>query len=401
MSCSDCISTQSSLDFLERLRQPSGKNLLPLAGSFEITLKCNVRCKHCYILYPGATSEEMSTDEVKRVLDILAENGVMLLLITGGEPLSRPDFKEIWRYAKQKGFILSLYTNATLIDEAIADFLAKWPPRRVEITIYGHTEATYEKVTGVKGSFSRFRRGVSLLRERGLRIALKTMVLKTNVHEFFEMKSWAEDQGSNFRFDSMINPRINGDRDVLKERLDPEELGRFEATLDGGPDAFASYYSIIQKTPVSDKLFTCGAGIKTFHIDPRGRLHPCMLWRKSPYDLRNAPLTEGWREHVSRLRELKGPENGCNACSNRSLCGRCPAASFLEVNDPRKSVSYHCKVGEARRKHLLGSVPAIQVGLRSGTKNPKEIALGSDGRSRYNDSQESSLQGEYIEKAVH
>jgi MoaA/NifB/PqqE/SkfB family radical SAM enzyme len=86
------MSTQSSLDFLERLRQPSGSDLLPVAGSFEITLKCNVRCKHCYILYPGATSDEMSTSEIKQTLDLLADNGVVLLLITGGEPLSRPDF---------------------------------------------------------------------------------------------------------------------------------------------------------------------------------------------------------------------------------------------------------------------------------------------------------------------
>lgn len=401
MSCSDCISTQSSLDFLERLRQPSGDNLLPLAGSFEITLKCNVRCRHCYILYPGATSEEMSTDEVKRVLDILAENGVMLLLITGGEPLSRPDFKEIWTYAKQKGFILSLYTNATLINEDIADFLAQWPPRRVEITIYGHTEATYEKVTGVKGSFIRFRQGVVHLRDRGLRVALKTMVLKSNVHEFFEMKKWAEDQGSNFRFDSMINPRINGDRDVLKERLDPEALGRFEATLEGGPDAFASYARIIQETAVSDKLFTCGAGIKTFHIDPRGHLHPCMLWRKSPYDMRRTPLTEGWREHVSRLRELKGPESGCNSCSNRSLCGRCPAASFLEMNDPRKSVPYHCKVGESRRKHLLSNVPAIEIAAPSGAEKPSDKMLGKPALAGYNSQLEKGRFGGSSEERVY
>lgn len=373
MSCTDCISTQSSLGFLERLRKPGGKDLLPLAGSFEITLQCNVRCRHCYILYPGATSNEMTTDEVKQVLNLLAENGVMLLLITGGEPLSRPDFKEIWMHAKQKGFILSLYTNATLINEDMADFLAAWPPRRAEITIYGHTEATYEAVTGVKGSFRRFRRGVELLHERGVRVALKTMVLKTNVHEFFDMKKWAEDQGCNFRFDSMINPRINGDRAVLQERLDPEQVGRFEASLEGGPAAFEKYHRIIQETPVSDKLFTCGAGIKTFHIDPRGHLHPCMLWRKSPFDLRKNPLNGGWREHVSRLRDLKGPETGCNSCSNRSLCGRCPAASFLEMNDPRRSVPYHCKVGEARRTHLLKSKPPIEIAVPAGAK--KDLAF--------------------------
>lgn len=365
MSCSDCISNvPRSVEYFETIREATDTQLLPLSGSMELTLKCNVRCKHCYILYPGATDHEMNTDEVKRMLDIMSDNGVLVLLLTGGEPVTRPDFKEIWAYAKQKGFILSLYSNATLINEDLASFLASHLPRRVEITIYGHTEETYESVTGVRGSYQRFRQGVDFLHRYKVPIAFKTMVMKSNVHEFHDMKKWAEDQGCTFRFDTMINPRINGDREVLKERLDPEQLAAFEATLEGSREFMENYAQDIRRAGTTDSMFSCGAGVKSFHIDPAGQLHPCMLWRKSPYDLRNKPLEEGWRDHVSNLRARKAPKTGCNSCSNRGVCGRCPAASFLEMNDPGKSVPYHCKVGEARRKYHIGSFKPIEIARR-------------------------------------
>ena len=365
MSCSDCISNlPRSVEYFENIREATDSQLLPISGSMELTLKCNVRCKHCYILYPGATDHEMNTADVKRMLDIMADNGVLILLLTGGEPMTRPDFKEIWVYAKQKGFLLSLYTNGTLIDKNMAAFLATYPPRRVEITIYGHTEETYEAVTGVQGSFKRFRTGVKHLEDHGIRTAFKTMVLKTNVHEFHQMKRWAETRDYKFRFDTTINPRLNGDREVLNQRLDPEQVAALEATLDETGTGLESYAKLIKKAGTSESMFACGTGVKTFHIDPSGQLHPCMLWRKSPYDLRHKPLEDGWRDHVSRLRNMKVPKTGCNSCSSRGVCGRCPAASFLEMNDPSKSVPYHCKVGEARRKFHIKSFRPIEVAER-------------------------------------
>lgn len=177
MSCSDCIShSEEAKRFVETCQSNARGNSLPIQASLELTLRCNVRCKHCYILYPGATNNEMSTSEVKHILDKLERDGVLFLTLTGGEPLSRPDFKEIYLYAKQRGFVLSLYTNATLVTEEIADFLTQWPPSKVEVTIYGHSEETYERVTGVRGSFHRFRKGVKRLKRRGVKVALKTII---------------------------------------------------------------------------------------------------------------------------------------------------------------------------------------------------------------------------------
>lgn len=352
MACPDCIQHQiGSAELINHLAAQPGD--FPIAGSLELTLRCNVRCRHCYILYPGATTGEMSTDEVKAILDKLAEQGVLFLLLTGGEILARCDFREIYLHAKQLGFLLTLFTNATLIDEDMANFLAEWPPRRIEVTIYGHTEQTYEKVTGVHGSFARFRRGVELLLERNLPLALKTVVMRTNRHEFEQIQAWAQGLGVPFRFDAVINPQLDGGTSVLKERLDPEDVVR----LDGLSDAHRAQYQTLmdkaQKRPRSEKAFSCGAGIKTFHVDPRGHMHPCMMWRATPYDFKAGTL-DGWRTHVEALRNTAIPaESGCRNCAHHLGCNNCAATSALENGGvPGKPVGYYCSINGAREKLL-------------------------------------------------
>ncbi len=352
MACPDCIHHQiGSAELVNRLSALPGA--FPIAGSLELTLRCNVRCRHCYILYPGATTGEMSTDEVKAILDKLADQGVLFLLLTGGEIFARCDFREIYLHAKKLGFLLTLFTNATLIDEDTANFLAEWPPRRIEVTIYGHTEETYERVTGVRGSFKRFRRGVELLLERKLPLGLKTVAMKTNRHEFEAIQAWAEGLGVPFRFDAVINPRLDGGTTVLDERLDPEDGVR----LDGLSDAHGKHYQALldkaQARTRSEKAFSCGAGIKTFHVDPRGHLHPCMMWRATPYDFKTGTL-DGWRAHVAAMRETRIPaDSGCRSCAHHLGCNNCAATSALENHGvPGKPVSYYCRINQSREKLL-------------------------------------------------
>jgi radical SAM protein with 4Fe4S-binding SPASM domain len=356
MSCSDCMSfTTSALKLVNklRLRADGSTAPLPVSGSIELTLRCNVRCKHCYILYPGATSDEMDTAQMKSVLKKLADGGALLLLMTGGEVLARPDFREIYLYAKELGLIPSLFTNGTLVNEDIVEFWKQYPPRRIEITIYGHTEETYEAVTGVKGSFKRFRRGVELIREAGLPLLLKTMVLKTNHHEFREIRQWVMDQGLQFRYDVNLTPKLNGDFSPLGERLSPREHVEIESVdFEENLGDFGLKLQKGMELDVRDDLFTCGSGIRTFHVDPQGRLHPCMLWRKNPFDLLNRELDDGWRQHVHDLRAQKTTEVGCNSCSNRGACGRCSAAALLEMGDPTKSIPHFCEVSQERRKRF-------------------------------------------------
>jgi MoaA/NifB/PqqE/SkfB family radical SAM enzyme len=119
-------------------------------------------------------------------------------------------YPDVYRYAKQKGLLITLFTNGVLINKKIADFLAEYPPHHIEISLYGYTKNIYEKITGKSGSFERCLRGIHLLTERGLPLQLKTMVITLNKHEIWKMKPFAEeDLGLEFRYDAMISPRLD------------------------------------------------------------------------------------------------------------------------------------------------------------------------------------------------
>ncbi|UCD72074.1 MAG: radical SAM protein, partial [Syntrophobacterales bacterium] len=139
-----CIPEASIEDYAGRLRFNKAEQRVPLAGVLELTFRCNNRCMHCYV-NKGADDgrerkKELSYDQMCRILDAIAEEGCLWLLLTGGEPFIRRDFVEIYTYAKRRGFLITLFTNGTLIDPEIADFLREWPPRSIEITLYGMSE---------------------------------------------------------------------------------------------------------------------------------------------------------------------------------------------------------------------------------------------------------------------
>src|SRR5436190_13219375 len=185
----------------------------PLNGTIEVTRRCPLVCAHCYNNLPmgdrQAQVQELTVAEHRRILDEMAEAGCLWLLYTGGEIFARPDFLDIYTHAKRTGFIVTLYTNGTLINERIADYLVDWRPFSIEITLYGRTRETYERLTGVPGSYDRCMRGITLLLQRGLPLVLKTVAVTLNKHEVWDMQRFAEDLGVDFRFDSMMNPRID------------------------------------------------------------------------------------------------------------------------------------------------------------------------------------------------
>ena len=356
MACGDCIAHQiGSSELLDQLasRNNPGDDF-PLSGSLELTLDCNLWCRHCYIRYPGATQGERSTGAIKAILDQLAERGVLCLLLTGGEILARPDFRELYLHAKNRGFLLTLFTNATLVDEETADFFAQYPPRRLEITIYGHTEATYERVTGVAGSFTAFRRGVDLLLQRRLPVYLKMMVLKSNLHELEEVKAWVAAKGLPFRHDGVVNPRLDGHQGPLRERLDPADVVRVQGAGEAEREEFLTLRARAEAAlarGTDDRLFRCGAGLRTFHIDPRGQMHPCMMWRSTPLDARTGLQPGAWSAHVQALRRRTRPgDTACRACLDSLACGNCPATSEIETGLAGARVDYYCRINRAREQ---------------------------------------------------
>ena len=353
-------------DFSGRIHKESIATRTPLNGSIEVTRRCPLRCVHCYNNLPAhdkVRSAELTYEEHCRILDELAEVGCLWLLYTGGEIFLRTDFLDIYAYAKKKGLLITLFTNGVLINKEIADCLAEWPPFMIEITLHGYTKETYERVTGVSGSYERCLRGIELLRQRGLPLRLKTVALTTNKHELEDMKSFAKSLGLEFRFDAMINPRLDQSLRPLAARLSPEEAIELDLT-DEKVLAEWKTYAARFKGPVNapehwDDLFHCGAGISSFSIDPYGDLQACGFCTGDRWNLRLRSFREGWENAIKQTRSKKITRvTKCTRCEIKSVCGMCPALGELENDDAEEPVDHLCRVAHLRTKALGLSVPS-------------------------------------------
>src|SRR5207302_5981554 len=220
---------------------------------------------------------ELTKEEHFRVLDELVEMGCFWILYTGGEIFARKDFLEIYTYAKQKGFLITLFTNGTIINEQIADYLKEWPPFAIEITLYGRTRETYEAQTAVPGSYDRCLRGIRLLKERGLPLKLKTVATSINKHEVMAMRRFAEDElGVDFKMDGQINPRIDCSQSTLAVRLTPEEVVALDMSMLKGMSHYRKLARRDLDSPPAlmqiDTMYFCGGGMNAFALNAYGEM---------------------------------------------------------------------------------------------------------------------------------
>lgn len=326
---------------------------IPIDASLELTLRCNLRCAHCYCNLPSnnqdAISRELKTEEIFCIFDQIEEAGCLWLLLTGGEPLLRKDFLEIYAYAKKKGFLISLYTNGTLFTAEIADYLAEWPPNDVEITLYGVSKETYEAITKIPGSFKRCKEGIDMLLERKIPLRLKTMAMTLNQDEFLNIKEYAEDLGVKFRFDCELNSRIEGSKAPCNFRLSPEEVLKLDFSDKKIIEGWQDFCKESIGPHESDNLYICGAGISLFHIDPYGQMSLCMMSRHPNYDLLQGSFHEGWHNFLPRLTHQKPKGNyKCGRCELISLCSQCPGWSLVEKGNLETPVEYLCQIAHLR-----------------------------------------------------
>ena len=341
-------------EFSLRLHEKVTGQHIPIAGSLEVTERCNLRCAHCYINLPAgdqlASKDELTRTEIQNILDQIVDQGCLWLLLTGGEPFLRPDFLDIYTYAKRKGLLLTLFTNGTTLTPRIAHHLAEWRPFAIEITLYGRTQETYERVTGIPGSYDRCMRGIELLLERNLPLTLKSMVLTLNQDEILDIKSFATSLGVDFRFDPVLNVRLDGGRQPSEFRIPSEQVVALdladEKRLQGWRD-FSEKFSGPPSNP--EYIYHCGAGLGSFHVDSYGQLSACMMARTPNYDLHRGTFLEGWNDFMPQVRSQRWSRQvACQSCELISLCGQCPGWSQMESGDQQTPVAYLCQIAYKR-----------------------------------------------------
>ena len=352
------METQSYQDWSRGVHEQVVARRVPISGSIEITRRCNLSCVHCYNNLPlgdeQARRGELTFGEHCCLLDEMAAEGCLWLLYTGGEIFARKDFLDIYGYAKKAGFLITLFTNATLIDKAKAEYLSTWRPFSIEVSVYGCTAGTHDRVTGVAGSFARTLAGVKLLVEAGFRPMLKTVALKTNSHELWDLKRYVEeDLGLEFRFDAMINPRIDLSSLPLSMRLSPEEVVELDLMEPKRRNEWVKFCEHFNR-PVRPSeggadLYVCGGSHNAFAIHASGGLSTCVIWNGDKYDLRKGSFKQGWEGFLLEVSRKKMTRHTkCVACELRSMCGMCPANGVLECGNAEEPVDFLCLVAHLR-----------------------------------------------------
>jgi len=349
------IPTVSAGDWVRKIAQREGVQALRFTASLEFTERCNFKCVHCYINQPAGAAaireRELSLTQWQGILDQMEHAGVIWLLVTGGEPLLRPDFPEFYVYARKKGFHVTLFTNGTLVTPDIADLLARYPPWEAEITLYGATQETYEEITGIPGSYQRCIRGIELLLARGIELNLKTMVLTLNAHELPLMQAMAAQWGTKFRYDFNIYPRLDRDASPNEYRLTPEQAVAMECRDEQRVQKLHEFCGQPWGIISIDKLFTCGSGLKTFHLDAFGGLYPCMMVRWLRYDLLKGSLEDATHNFLPQVRDIPVVNNHtCNHCDLRVLCQNCPGWAYLHTGDPEAIEPFQCELAKLRQQ---------------------------------------------------
>lgn len=365
------------MGYVERISSPAalwpGNQPLLSWLDVELTHRCNNKCMHCCVNLPAADKtaleNESSTGDLCRILREAADLGTLQVRMTGGEPLLRPDFRELYLYARKLGMRVLIFTNGRLITPDLADLFIRVPPLvPIEITVFGMHRRSYESVSGVQGSFAEFRTGLDLLLERDVPFVVKGVLLPPNRTERQEFDAWAAGLPwmdgppgyvTVFEKRSRRDDPVK-DLQILRLQPSPEEvpgaiLGNESIRRNGLAEFCRRFLH-----PPGEALFACGAG-KGGCVDPYGHLQACLGLRtpELAYSLKRGKLKEAFISHFPRLRELRAsnPEylRRCGICFLKALCGQCPAKSWNETGTLDSPVEYLCSVAhsEARRLRMI------------------------------------------------
>jgi MoaA/NifB/PqqE/SkfB family radical SAM enzyme len=332
-----------------RLKHIALERAQPLSASLELTYRCNWRCVFCY--NPRHHDRRgLSGAEWLAVLGDLRALGTLYVALTGGEPLTHPDFLAIARGARERAFALRILTNGALVTDALAVEIAALRPLAVELSLHGATPETHDRATATPGSFDAMRRGLDRLLSRKVAVVLKTPLTRLNEAEMEGMRRIADGCGVPWRLDPVLTPRDDGDAGPLGYRASAEAVERvFRALKDLG------------QLPQEDRVeggTNCGLGRTTIAVDPEGNVFPCLQWRRTPLgNVRETPLVEMWAGSAERLEaaSVARAANDRMVAAGGALAAFpfCPALALQRTGDPlRPDESHRAQAAIAGRVRL-------------------------------------------------
>ena len=354
---SDC-ELPSGNERLDAMRRRAAAEGLPLHGTLELTRRCNLRCVHCYVLpNAGAPDAELSAEEWLALAGEAADAGCFSILLTGGEPLLRKDFADIYLGIRKLGVHVMLFTNATRVDARVVETLRAAPPRLIEATVYGATPETYARVTGRAEAHAEALRGIALLREAGLPVRLKTVLMQGNRNDFEAIRAMAAAGEPPVRYDAMLQPRFRGDTEIERLRVPPAEIVDLESrAIPELPGQWRAQQvrQAAQTVPGPAPLYACAAGAISFYATADGRVQPCVSAVRHGVPYVRGGLLAAFRAARRSARSLPAPSgHGCATCADHVFCGSCPPIAELECGDEAGVCAYACALAHERGRRMF------------------------------------------------
>lgn len=350
----------AATEYLYRKATAAG---IPLSGTFELTPVCNMDCKMCYVRLSRQTQEATGPlADAQQWLQLAQEakdSGLLYLLLTGGEPFLHPQFRQILEGLHQMGFLITVNSNGTLINETVVRWLKSCPPVRINISLYGASDETYARLCGNSQGFTQVTNAIRLLKEAGVSVKLNCSLTPHNAADLPEMAAYAKKNGLILQVATYMFPPIRKDNKLVGQnaRFSPEDAAYYMAYADYltlGPERFLAQTA---EDPVSDHLeepcarqgdgIRCRAGRCSFWVTWQGDLTPCGMFPTgdSP-NVFTAPFCDGWEQVKKATAAIRLPAK-CADCSAKNTCRACAAMVITESGSFHEVPQYRCDMMHA------------------------------------------------------
>ncbi len=313
-------------DLLERINKDAARELIPLNCQIELTHRCPLKCKHCY-LPPGAADKarDLSCEEITNLFDQLVPLGGLFLTLTGGEPFMRKDLLDIVEQARKRRFVVSILTSGFGAKPEHFERLAALGIDGVQVSIYGATAESHDGFTGVKGSFDAALTCLRAMRSLGVSVRAGVTVSKNTLDSIENIKELLDAEGISAALGTHMEPRRDGQQDPLALSIDRAGLIR---TYEAFPPVSAPR---LAGRDLEDR--PCGAGANVFAVDPVGTVYPCLTWQLPVGSIRERDLADIWKDAplFERLRKIRVKDLlDCPTCKLRQSCNRCTGFAFSD-----------------------------------------------------------------------
>jgi radical SAM protein with 4Fe4S-binding SPASM domain len=338
---------------LDRVNEWAFEHCVPIQATIETTLRCNIRCTHCYNFdrdqaFPSAVGSELSPEEVLRLMSDLRAEGCLFLGLTGGEIFTHPRLYDFLDHSRRLHLSVRLLSNGTLLSADTVARLAKYPHvMSVDLSLYGATPAVHDSITQVAGSFVRTWEGAERLRDRGMGVRLKFILMRQNVHEAEAMIEKAQTDGFSFAVDHTITGRHDGTRGSLGTRIREQEI---EPLLRG------PLRHLVRTREYSPDDLACSCARGNCAISSQGDVYPCIGVPYPAGNVREKPFSEIWKHSpvFQRIRGLRLKDYPhCAPCALKPWCARNRGPNFLASGEYTGIDPFVCATAEAVRRLAL------------------------------------------------